>query len=160
MPRSRTPSLAWSTWRRPAAAAWSCCEVQRRLRQRSVVAFTSSLSGSSIQQRIGLLNDTCRDSLAPGYPFLEALFPTFCGTLVPRTRVNPALAVRGGLLFPERGAGLEIIHDELAGGKSIAAVAGCHAHEHDLVHGLQLPDPVDDRRILNLPAPAGRLHDL
>src|SRR2546422_5942798 len=44
-------------------------------------------------------------------------------------RLDPARAFRRVLLFPERGARLEVIHDELARGEGIAARSEEHTSE-------------------------------
>src|SRR5688572_7363145 len=64
------------------------------------------------------------------------------------------------LFLPERGLGLEVIHDELAGGEGIAAMAARHRHQHDLVVGLQVAVAVDHGVIHDLPLRARLLDDL
>src|SRR2546422_1025130 len=67
-------------------------------------------------------------------------------------RLDPARAFRRVLLFPERGARLEVIHDELARGEGIAAVSASHRDEHDLVVRLEIAVAMDHRAVDHLPA--------
>src|SRR5260221_1894270 len=78
--------------------------------------------------------------------------PALRGFVVGSSRLDPARALRGFFLFPERRAGLEIIHDELASGKGFAAVRSGDDDEHDLVGGLQLADAVNHEHFHYVPA--------
>src|SRR5688572_16512252 len=64
------------------------------------------------------------------------------------------------LLLPEWRLGLQVVHDELAGGEGIAAMAARHRHQHDLVVGLQVAVAVDHGVIHDLPLRARLLDDL
>src|SRR5271165_5127567 len=62
--------------------------------------------------------------------------------VVARARLDPARAIGGLLLLPKRRPGLEIVHDELAGGKRLATMRAGYHHEHDLITGLELAHAV------------------
>src|SRR5271165_578563 len=79
---------------------------------------------------------------------------------VARARLDPALAILRLLFLPEWRAGLEIVHDELAGGKGLAAVRAGHDDEHDLLGGLELADAVDDEHVVHAPACPGLVDDV
>src|SRR5690606_27317596 len=64
---------------------------------------------------------------------LLSLLPALGGRIVGVARIDPARAFGGFLALPERRAGLEEVHDELAGGKGVTAVRTGNTHEHDLV---------------------------
>src|SRR5262249_61613115 len=78
--------------------------------------------------------------------------PALRGLVIRRPRLDPARALRRLLLLPERRAGLEVVHDELARGKGLAAVRAGDDDQHDLVGRLELADAVDDEHVHHLPA--------
>jgi hypothetical protein len=63
--------------------------------------------------------------------------------VVADARIDPAGAFGRLFFFPERGLGLQVIHQELAGLEALAAVGRDHRHHHDLVERLQEADAVD-----------------
>src|SRR5262245_3935229 len=91
---------------------------------------------------------------------LLELAPALGGLVVGLARVDPARAVRVVLFFPERRLRLEVVHDELAGGERIAAMAARDRHQHDLVVRLQLAVAVDHGVVHDLPARARLFDDL
>jgi hypothetical protein len=52
--------------------------------------------------------------------------------------------------LPERGLGLQVVHQKLAGLKRLPAVSGRHGHHHDLLARLKDTDPVNDARRADL----------
>jgi len=73
--------------------------------------------------------------------------------------IDPAFALRGILLFPERRPGLEVVDNELTGTKRLAPMAAGGQDEHDGVRGLQFPYPVHHSHRRQVPTPAGLIHD-
>src|SRR5690606_24254391 len=65
--------------------------------------------------------------------WLLALLPALGGGVVGLAGIDPARALGRFLALPERRAGLEEVHDELAGGEGLAAMRAGHCHEHDLL---------------------------
>ena len=64
------------------------------------------------------------------------------------------------LLLPERRLGLQVIHDELAGGERIAPVRARDRHQHDLVARLEVAVAVDHDVVEDLPLRARLFDDL
>src|SRR5712692_695570 len=68
--------------------------------------------------------------------------PALCRVVIRCSRLHPASTPWRFLFLPKRRAGLEVVHDEFAGGKGLAAVSAGDHYEHDLIGGLQLADAV------------------
>src|SRR5690606_2494306 len=88
-----------------------------------------------------------------------AAIPACARIVIAAARLHPALALRGLLLLPEWRLGLEVIHDEFAGGEGVASMRAADGHEHDLVAGAQGADTVDDARVVDIPACPGLIDD-
>src|SRR3954465_12098670 len=88
------------------------------------------------------------------------LFPALGGFVVRRAGLDPGCAAGALLLLPEGRAGLEVVHDELAGGEGVAAVRARHGHHDNLLVRLERPMAMDHRAVHYLPAPARLLDDL
>src|SRR5579859_6611604 len=85
--------------------------------------------------------------------------PAFRAFSVLVAGLDPAFA-RGGLLqLPERGAGLQPVDQEFAGGEAFAAMPACHADEDDALARAQASDPVDHRDAVQRPARARFVDD-
>ena len=69
-------------------------------------------------------------------------------------RIDPARALGGGLLLPERRLRLQVVHQELAGLERVAAVRRGDHHQHDLVARLQRADAMDHAHAADVEAPA------
>src|ERR1700687_3987582 len=76
-----------------------------------------------------------------------APLPACGGVFVGGAGLDPALAFRRLFFFPEWGAGLEVIHDELARGERLSAVRAGDRDQHYLVARLERPDAVNHERI-------------
>src|SRR3990167_798201 len=75
---------------------------------------------------------------------LRLLFPALSSSLIGATPFNPARAVGGVFLLPERRAGFQVIHDEVAGIEGCLAVGTGGADKDDWLAWLQATDAVDD----------------
>src|ERR1700682_5909943 len=84
--------------------------------------------------------------------FARAPLPACGGVFVAGACLDPALAFRRLLFFPEGRARLEVIHDELARGERLSAVCTGDRDEYDLVAGPQRPDAVYDEGVVDVPA--------
>src|SRR5437762_26523 len=72
--------------------------------------------------------------------------------VVARARLHPALAGGRVLLFPERRARLQVVHDELARREGVAAMCAGDGYQDDLIGRLELADAVDHQRVVDVPA--------
>ena len=79
--------------------------------------------------------------------------------VVAHARVDPARAFGRLLLFPERRARLEIVHDEAAGIEGVAAMGARHRDQHDLVGRPHVADAMDHQRIDDIEALARLVDD-
>ena len=70
--------------------------------------------------------------------------PARQGVVVTHPGIDPVRALGRVFLLPERGLGLQIIHQELAGLEGLAAVRGRDGDQYDLVIRLKFSDSVDD----------------
>src|SRR5690349_21598706 len=75
-----------------------------------------------------------------------ASIPALGRRVIRPARLDPARALPGLLLFPERGAGLQIVHQELAGLERLAAMRAGHHHQDDLVRRHEAADAMHDQR--------------
>src|SRR2546423_14470739 len=82
----------------------------------------------------------------------SASSPARGGLVIAPPRFHPAFAFGRVLFFPERRARLEIVHDELAGRESFAAVRTGDDDQHDLIGGLELADAMDHQYVVQIPA--------
>src|SRR3954447_15464085 len=74
--------------------------------------------------------------------------------------VHPLFGPRAVLLLPEGRAGLEVVHDELAGGERLTSMGGCDHYQHDLLGGPKLAEAMDHRDIDHAPALRRLVRDL
>src|SRR5690606_28509352 len=63
------------------------------------------------------------------------------------------------LLLPERRLRLEVVHDEGVGLVGVAAMCAGGLHHHDVFAHIDAPYPMDDLRLLQIPALAGLADD-
>src|SRR5579864_7854968 len=82
----------------------------------------------------------------------KSSLPALRGFVVARACLDPPLAVRRALLFPEGRARLEDVHRERAGVECHAPVRTRDNDEHDLVAGRKRADAMDDERIADVEA--------
>src|SRR5690606_27959166 len=81
--------------------------------------------------------------------------PAVEGCLVVGAGRDPARPGGTGLLLPEGGARLQVVHEELGRREGRAAVGGGGGDHHDLRAGRQAPVAMDDEAGLKRPAGAG-----
>src|SRR5262245_36964342 len=88
--------------------------------------------------------------------------PALGGPLIARTRFDPAGPPLGiDFFFPERGAGFEVVHQELSGAEGRLAVPRGGDDQPDVVAGFEGTHAMHDQTCLQRPARAGfRLHPL
>src|SRR5690606_7065949 len=80
------------------------------------------------------------------------MLPARSRSTVGLTGINPLCrSVRVPLFFPERSAGFQVVHDELAGGKRIGAMSARHTDKHNAVADVQATDAMDNARCLQTP---------
>ena len=66
------------------------------------------------------------------------------------TLLNPAFALAGSFLLPERRIGFQVVHDEFSRLEGVTSMCRCGSHDHDLVPRSERSDPMD-----NADAPQG-----
>src|SRR5438445_11076761 len=72
--------------------------------------------------------------------------------------IDPGGSVRALDPFPERRSGLEVIHQELGGCKSVLPVCRSRDNKHNRLSRNEAADAVDDGDAEKWPAPLGRLN--
>jgi len=74
-------------------------------------------------------------------------------------RLDPPWAVGTGLLLPEGGAALQVVHEEITGLEGGAAVRGGGGDKDDGLARGDVADPVEDEQVLQGEACAGLVGD-
>jgi hypothetical protein len=72
--------------------------------------------------------------------------PTRGSRIVADTGIHPSGTIWSAFFFPERRVAFQVIHQKLTGLVALPTVGRGDSHQHDLVHGVQHADPVDDAR--------------
>jgi hypothetical protein len=67
-------------------------------------------------------------------------------------RVHPVFTASLQALLPERRAGFQVVHQEVASGEGGTSMRAADADEHDLVSRFQFADAMDDRQRQQGPA--------
>src|SRR4051812_15036845 len=105
-------------------------------------------------------------SCLDGFRGEESLATWLSSGPAPRSRIiggagfNPACALRRGFFFSERGARLQVVHQEFARLESFTPVRACHPDPHDLVRGPQRANTMHNQNVIDIPARACLRDDL
>src|SRR5581483_8435925 len=166
-----TPTASWPTTRRarsvssPGSTARFCCTTPR---PSSPTAASSAWARRSASPPAACTPEDqwVWSSSPPSSTWCAA--PVRCGRAealsgparrrlrVAFARLDPTLLAAGTLLLlPEGRPGLEVVHQELGGGKGGLAVRRGRDHQHDVVAGQEPADTVHDQACLQRPAPGG-----